>query len=488
MANKYIGARYVPKFDGGWDKAKSYEPLVIVEYQGDSYTSKTYVPSNVDISNTKYWALTGNYNAQVEDYRKDVIMFKESVLASVEESIASNTQIVNNSNTARSKQVEGFNNIFVNSNIQAIGSTPLAITDLKRANEAKWHTGFPTIASEGDTIIIAYRRGSGHETNDGVICYKKSLDGGATWDTEKVLFTPTQYNDARDPNFIKINETQLMIILPLMQYDESGINVIACTNEVYLSNDFGDTWVKRTSIIKNTNTNWYQIVRGTITKMPTGRILVPVWVGDIVNHLVLGAFIVYTDDLGGNWNVGSWITHNPVTETSIEFDNYGRLYAVMRHDTELITLRDKPMLISYSDDNGNSWSDPYELPICGHAPHLMKIDDGLLLSWRNTNMRQTTFTTDKHTVNIVKLKNGGLNSQVYNVFESSTGDIGYPWCCASGDNVYMTFYVINWSSDINRIYFKKMSLRDINELSFLDCGKSKHLIDGGITRLNQDII
>ncbi len=77
--NTYIGARYVPIFDGQWSNTKAYEPLVIVEYQGNSYTSKTYVPIGADINNTDYWALTGNYNAQVEAYRQEVLSYQETV-------------------------------------------------------------------------------------------------------------------------------------------------------------------------------------------------------------------------------------------------------------------------------------------------------------------------------------------------------------------------------------------------------------------------
>lgn len=77
--NTYIGARYVPIFDGQWNNTKAYEPLVIVEYQGNSYTSKTYVPIGADINNTDYWALTGNYNAQVEAYRQQVQQLQNSV-------------------------------------------------------------------------------------------------------------------------------------------------------------------------------------------------------------------------------------------------------------------------------------------------------------------------------------------------------------------------------------------------------------------------
>lgn len=54
-----------------WDRTKTYEPLTIVYHQGNSYTSRQSVPAGVDITDTTYWALTGNYNAQIEQYRKE---------------------------------------------------------------------------------------------------------------------------------------------------------------------------------------------------------------------------------------------------------------------------------------------------------------------------------------------------------------------------------------------------------------------------------
>ena len=71
--NTYIGNRYVPLFDGAWDNTKEYEPLTIVEYNGASYTSRTNVPIGAEITNNTFWVCTGNYNAQVEQYRKEVI-------------------------------------------------------------------------------------------------------------------------------------------------------------------------------------------------------------------------------------------------------------------------------------------------------------------------------------------------------------------------------------------------------------------------------
>ena len=70
--NVYVGHRYVPKIFGEWDKQNQYEGLSIVTHQGNSYTSKKRVPVGIDILNEEFWVVTGNYNAQVEDYRKEV--------------------------------------------------------------------------------------------------------------------------------------------------------------------------------------------------------------------------------------------------------------------------------------------------------------------------------------------------------------------------------------------------------------------------------
>ena len=78
---EYIGARYVPLFADPieWDNTKTYEPLTIVYYQGNSYTSRQAVPTGIAITNEDYWALTGNYNAQIEAYREEVAQYAGEV-------------------------------------------------------------------------------------------------------------------------------------------------------------------------------------------------------------------------------------------------------------------------------------------------------------------------------------------------------------------------------------------------------------------------
>ena len=78
---QYIGSRYVPLFADplDWNDQTEYEPLTIVYYAGNSYTSRQHVPKGIQITNTDYWALTGNYNAQIEQYRQEVQNMQDDV-------------------------------------------------------------------------------------------------------------------------------------------------------------------------------------------------------------------------------------------------------------------------------------------------------------------------------------------------------------------------------------------------------------------------
>ena len=113
---QYVGARYVPLFDGEWDNTKVYEPLTVVQHQGNSFTSKQAVPIGIDINDTNYWAATGTYNSQVEAYRQEVRTFDdritdnaEAIADEAEARSAADTTLQNNidaESTARANAVQ----------------------------------------------------------------------------------------------------------------------------------------------------------------------------------------------------------------------------------------------------------------------------------------------------------------------------------------------------------------------------------------------
>ena len=99
---EYIGARYVPVFANPpeWSDTRGYEPLTIVLHKGNSFTSAQYVPTGIDISDTKYWLETGNWNAQVEAYREEVLRFDGRITQNADD-IKANTAAIADEATAR---------------------------------------------------------------------------------------------------------------------------------------------------------------------------------------------------------------------------------------------------------------------------------------------------------------------------------------------------------------------------------------------------
>lgn len=117
---QYVGARYVPVFANPleWSDTREYEPLTIVTYRGDSYTSMQYVPTSISIADTAYWALTGNFNAQVEAYRAEVRAFDDRINANAA-AISVNAAAINANTNA------------INANAAAINANAAAIAQEK---------------------------------------------------------------------------------------------------------------------------------------------------------------------------------------------------------------------------------------------------------------------------------------------------------------------------------------------------------------------
>jgi hypothetical protein len=145
---QYVGARYVPKIMGEWDKNIPYEALSIVTYKGNSFTSKIPVPAKVDIGDETYWVSTGNYNVQIEEYRKETLEAK---------------QLANNTST----DLQAFKKNQTNTNNEInnkIDSTTSALNQLKNA------------VFDGDTpsvITVAKNGGRFHTINEAITFAKK---------------------------------------------------------------------------------------------------------------------------------------------------------------------------------------------------------------------------------------------------------------------------------------------------------------------------
>ena len=124
---QYVGARYVPVFANPleWSDTREYEPLTIVTYRGNSYTSMQYVPTSISIADTAYWALTGNFNAQVEAYRAEVRAFDDRINANAA-AINTNAAAINTNTAAINANAAA-----INANAAAINANAAAIAQEK---------------------------------------------------------------------------------------------------------------------------------------------------------------------------------------------------------------------------------------------------------------------------------------------------------------------------------------------------------------------
>lgn len=71
---EFLGKRVIPRHEGDWDKARSYEPLMIVldPETGDGYISRYDVPAGTLLTNEHYWARCSHFNAQMHRLETDV--------------------------------------------------------------------------------------------------------------------------------------------------------------------------------------------------------------------------------------------------------------------------------------------------------------------------------------------------------------------------------------------------------------------------------
>lgn len=123
---QYIGARYVPLFADPieWDSSNTYEPLTIVYSGGNSYTSRQFVPAGIPIDNDSYWALTGNYNAQIEQYRTEVAQYDKRIAKNAED-IAKNAEDIatENERATEAEKTKAPNNHASKDTTYGIGNT-----------------------------------------------------------------------------------------------------------------------------------------------------------------------------------------------------------------------------------------------------------------------------------------------------------------------------------------------------------------------------
>lgn len=76
--DRYVGARYMPKFVGTYDATQAYEALSVVDNgMGTSYVSNKPVPVNTPLTDTEYWAVYGSTSGAILDLQNQINEIKD---------------------------------------------------------------------------------------------------------------------------------------------------------------------------------------------------------------------------------------------------------------------------------------------------------------------------------------------------------------------------------------------------------------------------
>lgn len=166
MIRQYVGARYVPKFyenslnplSNEWEENVNYEALTVVTYLNDSYTSKKPVPVTVGNprNNPEYWCLTGAYNAQIEQYRSEVVNLSNNIGDLDDLETEDKSTIVNAINSLLNVE----NTIYADDYCVGDGVTDDTNNIINMLNDAK----------DLDLIIFGYKKT--YKTTDSIIITK----------------------------------------------------------------------------------------------------------------------------------------------------------------------------------------------------------------------------------------------------------------------------------------------------------------------------
>lgn len=183
---QYIGARYVPLFGRKnestveWDNKSPYEPLTIVLHAGNSYTSRQYVPAGVDITDESYWAVTGNYNAQVELYRRETAAVKAGLETETTDRETADTELSGRITTLETTMPTKLDTVAHDDTLAGSGtSTDKLKVNLNRPTPTNdtGNTVYPSLAKDKTTDAI---KGIAFNAGDGLTAYNSDdIDVGS---------------------------------------------------------------------------------------------------------------------------------------------------------------------------------------------------------------------------------------------------------------------------------------------------------------------
>lgn len=326
-----------------------------------------------------------------------------------------------------------------------------------------------------NTALIAFAEGRKNSTSDfGDIdlVYRRSLDGGKSWQPLKLLFDQDTMA-VQNPTPIYVSSENKVVLLfnttSLSEHDVLNKNYdVHEERKAYMtsSNDNGKTWatpIEITKQVKEKHWRWHALgpVHGIELKFGKykGRLVVPVAISIQKGNEAYCMALIYSDDKGKHWNIGAVdknLTDNVrANETTIVQLTDGRIYVNTRNQNggSLKSNRGE----TYSLDGGLTFSDT----IIESDKFPSPIVQSALLRWssiKEGNKNMLLFSTPSHVdkrLDLVIMASFDESNSWQRLFKVHDGMSAYSDMVKIDEN---TLGVIYETDDYMKIRFRSLEM------------------------------
>jgi sialidase-1 len=218
----------------------------------------------------------------------------------------------------------------------------------------------PSLIATRKRTLIAFCEGRRHgagDSGDIDLLVRRSVDGGRTWSTQKILFdfgddvvgNPCPVID-RDTGAIWLLLTSnpgRVVEKQIMNGEPGAVRTVWLSS----SKDDGESWrdpVDITTHVKRDEWGWYATGPGIGIQLRNGRLIVPCDHSRIEGRSY-GSHVIYSDDHGAHWKIGGSVTGG-ANECQVAQVADGSLILNMRMQSG-----EKKRGIARSFDGGLSW-------------------------------------------------------------------------------------------------------------------------------------
>lgn len=332
------------------------------------------------------------------------------------------------------------------------------------------HYAFPDIAKlDNGKIMLVYRQGSGHAEVSGKILSHYSNDG-ENWSDLDLLIDDNTIDD-RDPSITVLSSGRVAINwfqynYP-SNYNEPWMHHIMFSTSDSNGRDFNDPIQVDSGLFSykdiaelNESGIWIDNENNEITGYASssgivednGRIIIPAYGGNSLNFKVMsktpkGPIVLFiSEDDGQTWSMETVDAKTPkntwLQEPALLKVNDKKWILQVRTAYGSSPSNRGDLMQSVSNDGGKTWSEYKSLGVVAHAPELLLLNNGVIISsFRWLDWLDAGSDVKREAVSMIYSTDKGETwSEIIEIEDCGLAECGYPGMLELEDNRILVVY------------------------------------------------